>query len=113
MRDLSAGSGGPGVVLALVAALLTVALAAAFIAVTVAAFIATGLAVALLLAGAAVMLLRGPLTRARLRAPPGRRDRHPDQPLDVAQERALLVRSQNEIATPSAPARAVRPMRCT
>ena len=45
-------------------------------------------------------------------APVGRRDRHADQPFDIAQERRSSE-SQNEIATPSAPARAVRPMRWT
>src|SRR5204863_2874683 len=75
----------------------TVALSAAFVAVAVAAFAIARLAVPLLLAGAAVMLrLRRSLSRARLRALAGGGDRHPDQLLDIAQERQLIVRAQRD-----------------
>ncbi len=41
-------------------------------------------------------------------------NRHADQLLDVAQgKNAVSSASQSDIATPSAPARAVRPIRCT
>src|SRR5947207_1813106 len=83
-------------VIAAVAALLSVALPTALVAGAVAAFTIARLAVPLLLAGAAVMLLRRPLGRARLRALAGGGDRHPDQLLDVAQERQLVVRAQRD-----------------
>src|SRR4051794_24542312 len=99
-------------VIAAVATLLTVALAAALVAMAVAAFAVTGLAIPLLLAGAAVMLQRRPLGRARLGALAGGGDRHPDQLLDVARNGSSSC-EHSEMAMPSAPARAVRPMRWT
>ena len=74
------------------AALLTVALPAVP---------AAGLAVALLLAGAAMTRpcacrLRRAAARPRLRGAAGGGNRHPDQLLDVAQERQLVVRAERD-----------------
>ena len=96
-------------VVAAVAALLTVRGAAAVVAVALA-----GLAVALLLAGTAMMLLRRAGWRPGAAAKPV-----PVAGIAIRISFSMSRRNgsssceHSEIAMPSAPARAVRPMRCT
>src|SRR4029079_9757568 len=80
-------------VVALVIALVTVALATAFVASAVAALALFG-GTAVTVAVAAIRLLRGTGARTRLRGCAGRGDGHPDQLLDVAQERQLVMRAE-------------------